>query len=132
MLLLSLLGGHKAKGTNTTTPLYKFKHQLPSIISALVRSYSAACSFFEITARQHLAAFCPLPPLPAARNPDQLVLLGLHPNIDMEGQTGGAATINLSFYVGTSPAVVDVATQDVMVFAVKYPYSRELPHAPQT
>ena len=50
-------------------------------------------------------------------------------NIDMKGLTWGAATSNLSFLTGASPAVVDVWRQDMTTFMGKYAYVRELPQA---
>jgi hypothetical protein len=50
-------------------------------------------------------------------------------NIDMKGLTWGAQSNALSFVTGASPAVVDVWWQDLMAFAVKHAYIRELPQA---
>eukprot|EP01052_Picozoa_sp_SAG31_P003002 SAG31_NODE_110_length_24476_cov_9.909654_19_plen_218_part_00 len=50
-------------------------------------------------------------------------------NIDMKGLTWGAPTIATSFFMGGSPAAVDVAVADFLTLTLKFPYVRELPQA---
>ena len=55
--------------------------------------------------------------------------IAFDPNTDTKGLTTGAATYSISQFNGTSPAVVDIMTQDCGATLTKYPYVQELPQA---